>query len=164
MNEKIRISNSELSMMSLFEGLTDVFPVACKVYEDNVFFIINRKDFNKLLASGIRILFHQNMKKQNRLSPSYIISSLIVELRKNVGRNIHITFYDGNLESFIRNFFRLARTDIVVIREGSDGSKYITINVDPGRRGKIIGRGGVKAKVGREFARAFFDVKGIVIK
>jgi predicted RNA-binding protein YlqC (UPF0109 family) len=36
--------------------------------------------------------------------------------------------------------------------------------VDPRRRGKVIGRGGSRAKVGRELAKAFFNVKNIIIK
>ena len=164
MDEKIRLSNNELSMMSLFEGLTDVFPVACRVYEDNVFFIVNKKDFHKLLTSGLKILFHQNRRKQNRVRPSYIISSLIAELGRTVSKNIHITFYDGDLESFIRNFFSLSKNDDVTIHEATDGGRYVIINVDVTRRGKTIGRGGSRAKVGREFAKAFFNVKSIIIK
>ena len=164
MNEKIKLTNDELSLMSLFEGLTDVFPIACKIYEDNVFFVINKKDFHKLLSSGFRMLLHRGRGNRNRIRPNHIISTLVSELGKTVGKNINITFYDGDLESFVRNFFRLSKDDVVVIKETGDGSKFVTIMVDPGKRGKVIGRGGSKAKVGREFARAFFDVKGIVIK
>ena len=164
MNEKMRLSNNELSMMSLFEGLTEVFPVACRIYDNDVFFIVNKKDFYKLLSSGLRIFFHQNKRNKSKLKPSYVISFLISELGRNVNKNIHITFYDGNLESFIRNFFRLSKYDAVAVREAADGGKYVIINVDPARRGKIIGRKGVRAKVGREFAKVFFDVKSIIIK
>jgi|Deesub1362A_J573_1020465.scaffolds.fasta_scaffold00001_7 predicted RNA-binding protein YlqC (UPF0109 family) len=164
MNEKMKLTNDELSLMSLFEGLTDVFPIACKIYEDNVFFIVNKKDFHKLLASGFRMLLHKPGGRRNKLRPNHIISTLVSELGKTVGKNINITFYDGNLESFVRNFFRLSREDTVIIRESGDGSKIVTIIVDPGKRGKVIGRGGSKAKVGREFARAFFNVKTIIIK
>ncbi len=164
MNEKMKLTNDELSLMSLFEGLTDVFPIACRIYEDNVFFIVNKKDFHKLLASGFRIMLNRTSGRRNRLRPNHIISTIVSELGKTVGKNINITFYDGNLESFIRNFFRLSREDTVIIKESSDGSKFVTIIVDPGKRGKVIGRGGSKAKVGREFAKAFFNVKTIIIK
>jgi predicted RNA-binding protein YlqC (UPF0109 family) len=164
MNEKMRLTNDELSLMSLFEGLTDVFPIACKVYDDNVFFVVNKKDFHKLLSSGFRMLLHKGSGQRNRLRASHILSTLISELSRSVGKRINITFYDGDLESFIRNFFRLSREDVVNIKEGADGSKYVTILVDPGKRGKVIGRGGVKAKVGRELAKAFFNAKSIIIR
>ncbi len=161
MDEKIKLTGDELSLMSLFESLTDVFPISCKIYENNVFFIIDKKDMPRLLANGLKLLDNLRGHIPDKRA---ILNALVNELSKSMGKYIHLAFLDDDLETFLRNFFMLGDDDIVRIKVNKDGSKYVIINVNPARRGRVIGKRGIKAKVARELARMFYNVRGILIK
>jgi predicted RNA-binding protein YlqC (UPF0109 family) len=148
--------------MSLFESLTDVFPLACKVYGNDIFYVINKEDYPKLIANSYRNIVNPN--KPKGFHPRRVLNNLITELGRVIGKRIHISFYDGNLTNFLRSFFLLAKDDVIQIKKAADGSYIVVISVDPGRRGRVIGRDGVRAKVGREFAKIYFNVKNIIIR
>lgn len=159
MNNRLKMTNSELSLMGLFESFTDVFPLACRVVEDNVFYVVDGKDYPKLIMNISKIT-----DGGLRMNPGRLIKMLAIELSKSIGKKINISFYDGNLENFIRSFFRLNKNDKVMIKKNNRGEIYVYIITSPDRKGWIIGRGGVKAKIGRELASIFFGVKSISIK
>ncbi len=160
MSNGMRLNNTELSLMSLFESLTDVFPMACRVSGDNVFFVVDKKDYFKLVVNSMKMLGIRH----NGISTRRVIANLAQELSGYIGKRVHISFYDGVLENFIRSFFNLSRGDVVQVKNLKDGSRFVVIVVSPSKRGIIIGRNGVRARIGRELAKNLFNVKSILIK
>lgn len=160
----MKLTNEELTLMNLFEGLTEVVPVICKVYDEAVFYLVDKKDIPKLVTAGLKSLMKKRGLNVALRSRKTAISALAKELSKFIRKRIYIVFYESELEKFVRNFFSLLSTDSIQIREGKDGAKTVLITVNPARKGAIIGKGGLRIKAGKDIMSALFNVEAIIIK
>ena len=163
-NQPLKLTGDELLLMNIFEGITDVSPLTCRLVNDMVFFIIHEREVYRMLINKPLVSDVQRYLKTRKYTPSRFVSGLARLLSENLGKKVYVVIYNDSLIDFIRNFFGLNRSDSINVVNKEDGSTYIYITVSPDRRGMVIGKNGVRAKVGREFARAFFNVSNILIK
>lgn len=163
-NQPLKLTGDELLLMNIFEGITDVSPITCRLVDNMVFYVVHERDVYRMLINKPLVNDVQRYIKTHKYTPAKFVAGLAKLLSENLGRKVYITIYNEDLTIFIRNFFGLSREDNVNVIDREDGSKYVYITVSPDRRGMVIGRNGLRAKVGREFAKAFFNVSNILIK
>jgi len=163
-SQPIKLSSDELLLMSIFEGITDVNPLTCRLIEDTIFYIVHEKDVYRMLMNKPLVNDVSRYLRARRFSPARFVSALARLLSENLGKKVYITIYNEDIMIFVRNFFGLSRDDGIKIVTREDGSKYVYISVSPDKRGMVIGRAGIRAKVGRELAKAYFNVDNILIK
>ncbi|NIM45431.1 MAG: NusA-like transcription termination signal-binding factor [Nitrososphaeria archaeon] len=149
-----KLTADELALISLFESITGVGPVDCILDNDRVTFLIHEKDFPSLLRMAFTF---SSAKKKS-------IGLVLEELSRIMKRKVDIVKFSDNIKRFIINFFSLAKSESVKIISRPDGYKYAIINVNPRRRGAVIGRGGYRAKQGRELTKRYFGLQTIYIR
>ncbi|MEM0057083.1 MAG: hypothetical protein QXH96_01220 [Candidatus Geothermarchaeota archaeon] len=160
----MKLTNEELTLMNLFEGLTEVVPIVCKVYDEAVFYLVDKKDIPKLVTAVLESLVKKRSLNVSLKSKKTVISILAKELSKFVRKKIYIIFYENELEKFVRNFFNLLSTDSIQIKEGKNGTRTVLITVNPTRKGAVIGKGGLKIKAGKDIMGTLFNVEAIIVK
>ena len=163
-NQPIKLSSDELLLMNIFEGITSVSPITCRMIEDIIFYIVHERDVYKMFINKPLVNDVSRYLKYNKYTPTKFVSALAKLLSDNLKKKVYIVIYNDDLISFIKNFFGLSREDSIRIMKRSDGSTIVYINVPPDKRGVVIGRGGLRAKIGRELAKAFFNVSNILIR
>ncbi len=159
---RFTLSNDELTIMSLFQGITNINPIACKIIEDYVYILIKEEDVYSIISDPI--LRKEIMRKTyGKLNKEKILRALSRILSENLNKNIYVVVYNPDPIKFIRSFFGLNSASQISINE-ADGKKSIVIYVPPNRKGAVIGRGGVRAKAGRLFCKALYGIERINIR
>lgn len=154
MLKNTKFTADELALMSLFESITGVGALDCIIDDDRVTFLIHENDFPMLLR------FAFSFASAKRRSFGVVLD----ELSKIMKRRVDIVKFSHDIKQFIINFFSLAKSESVKIISRPDGYKYAIINVNPRRRGAVIGRRGYRAKQGRELTKRYFDLQTIYIR
>ncbi len=159
---RFTLTNDELTIMSLFQGITNINPIACKIIDDYVYILIKEEDIYSILSDPIlrREIMGRMSGRFNRDKVLRVLSKMLSE---NLNKNIYVVLYYQDPIKFIRRFFGLNASSEVTINE-SNGKKYITIYVPPNRKGAVIGRGGVRARAGRLFCKALYGIERINIR
>jgi len=144
-SEGLSFTNDELALMSLFHGITGENPLACKIIEDYVYFIISEEALYRIMADPV----------------------IRGELRRRVGgrftRNrVLKALYDDPIE-FIKTFFGLDSSSRVELRN-SGGRTVVNVYVSPEKKGIVIGRNGIRARAGRFFGKALYNIDQINIR
>ncbi len=161
MSKEIKLTADELALMSVFQTVTGVRPVHCVLEDNNVFFLVDENDFPKMIAEARHLSSFQRGKVR---SVDKIIKELCKELSRTLRKNIFIIKFANDPERFLRNFFMLRKDEAVEFHNRGGNRKYAVIRVQPRRKGFVIGRGGFRAKVGRELARKYFDLETVLIR
>jgi len=159
---RFTLTNDELTVMSLFHGVTGINPIACKIVEDVVYILISEEDIYNLLSDPI--LRREILKfVSGKLSNERVLRALSKIMSENLNKNVFVVVYYPDPIKFLKSFFGLNSTSQISVTEHND-RKYITIYVPPDRKGAVIGRGGVRAKAGRLFCKALFGIERINIR
>lgn len=163
MSREIKLTADELMLMSAFQTFTGVRPMNCILEGDNVFFIVNNDDIPKLIAES-RHLPDIKRALRSRSIEGSALRGWTKTLSKTLRKNVFIIKFVNDPEEFLRNFFMLRSDEEVSIINRAGGKKYAILHVQPKRRGMVIGRGGFRAKVGRELAKRYFDLDTVLIR
>jgi len=162
MSKEIKLTADELMLMSMFQTFTGVRPINCILENNNIFFIIDSQDLPKLIVESRHL---PNMRKalKSKSIETAVLREWTKELSRTLRKNVFIIKYVNDAKEFLRNFFMLKPDETINIVNRS-GKKYAIIRVQPKRRGMIIGRGGFRAKVGRELAKKYFNLETVLIR
>jgi len=160
-DKEIRLTADELALMSMFQMITGVRPIHCVLEDNNVFFLVDESEYPKIISEAQHLFSIQTSKRKSKNSP---LRELCKELAKRIGKNIYIVKFSEDPERFLRNFFMLRPDESVEFYNRRGSRKYVVIRVHPKRKGLVIGRGGFRAKVGRELARKYFGLETILIR
>ncbi|MHA2246428.1 MAG: NusA-like transcription termination signal-binding factor [Candidatus Hodarchaeales archaeon] len=140
----IRLSQDELSFLSLLEDLTGTLASDCVWDKDTnrVIFVVHRKDAGRIIGcDGITI---------RRLSD-------------HLHKQIDIIEYSERPKEFVANTLAPAKITNVEIHEKS-GKKTAVVTVNPKERGKAIGKNGRNIQRSRILMKRHFRVNNVIIQ
>jgi len=159
---RFTLTNDELTLMSIFSGLTGVNPITCKIVEGVVYFLISHEDIYAILSDPIlRKEIRRNIS--GKLTNEKVLRELSRLISENLNKTAYVVAYYPDPIRFLRGFFGLNSDSQISLSE-SGGRKIVTIVVPPNRKGAVIGRGGIRAKAGRIFSRALYGIERINIR
>ncbi|HIQ13789.1 MAG TPA: hypothetical protein EYH44_05360 [Thermoprotei archaeon] len=159
---RFTLTNDELTLMSVFSGLTGVNPITCKIVDDIVYFLISDEDIYTILSDPImRREIRKNIS--GRLTNEKVLKELSRIISENLNKSAYVVAYYPDPIRFLRGFFGL-NSDARILMSESAGRKVVTIQVPPNRKGAVIGRGGVRARAGRIFSKALYGIEKINIR
>ena len=140
----IRMSQEELSYISILEGLTGALAVDCILERDEnrVIFIVRRNDTGKVIGRG---------------------GTTIQRLRDHFKSNIEVVEYSEKIERFTINTLSPAKTKKVEVIERS-GQKTVIVTVIPKEKGKAIGKNGRNIHRSRMLLKRHFGVENVIIQ
>lgn len=163
MSKEIKLTADELALMSVFQTITGIRPIHCVLEDNNVFFLVDENDFPKMIVEARHLpAFRRGLKSGN--IEKVVVKELSKELARTLKKNIFIIKYVNNPEGFLRNFFMLRKDEAIEFYNRGNNRRYAIIKVQPKRRGFVIGRGGFRAKVGRELAKKYFNLETVLIR
>lgn len=159
---RFTLTNDELTLMSIFSGLTGVNPITCKIVGDTVYFLISDEAIYSILSDPI---IRREIRKHisGRLTNEKILKELSKIISENLNKSAYVVAYYPDPIRFLRGFFGL-NSDARILMSEARGRKIVTIVVPPNRKGAVIGRGGVRARAGRIFSRALYGIERINIR
>ncbi len=135
----IKLNNETLNYISSFEGVTGVQVKDCVVQEDRVIFIV--------------------MDLRNALGKD---SSNVRRLKELIGRNVDVIGYSNEPEKFVKNIFHNYRVKEVKI-EDRGGQPTAIVEIEPGDKGRAIGKNRRNLNVAEELLSHHFPIKKIFI-
>ena len=137
---KITLTNETLGFMSTFSGVTKVQVRDCVVLEDRIIFVVD--DLRKALGKEMT-----NVRR----------------LKDIIGRNIDIIGLAATPEKFVKNIFHNYRVKEVEI-ENMNGVPTAMVEIEPGDKGRAIGKNRRNLNVAEEILSHHFPVKKIFMK
>jgi N utilization substance protein A len=141
---EIKLSSEQLSLMSLFQNMSGATPRDCIIDEkqNRIIFVVSKGQMG--LAIG---------KK----------GASIKNIEKTVRRPVEVVEWSDDLAEFIKNALDPRYVQEVKVSERLDGTKAVTVVVDPKKKGAVLGRGGKNAERVRLLAKRYFDVSNVQI-
>lgn len=135
----IKLTESEIQYISLFEAVTQVEAMDCILDEENerLIFIVRRGTAGKAIGSR-----GSNAKL----------------LRKLFGRDVEIVEHGETLGDLLRAALFPAKILSIEVREDSDGEKVAVVEVPEEQKGLAIGRNGRNVKRAKLLAKRYFGV------
>jgi transcription termination/antitermination protein NusA len=137
---KILLTNDTLRFISTFEGMTKVQVKDCVVLEDRIIFVVD--DLRKALGKDMG-----NVRR----------------LKSSIGRNVDIIGFAVTPEKFVKNIFHNYRVIEVEI-EDRGGVPTAMVEIEPGDKGRAIGKNRRNLTVAEDILSHHYPVKKIFIK
>ena len=92
------------------------------------------------------------------------LRNLISELERYIKKKIQVVKYVPTPERFLRSFLSLGPKDVVRVINKKDGESYAIIEVNPTKKGLVIGKGGRKIKQARFLANRYFGLRTVLVR
>ena len=144
MAQSIKLTNAQMSMMSLFQNVTGATARDCIEDEkqDRVIFVVNSGKMGLAIGKGgVHIKSLQNIVK----------------------RNVELVEFDEDPAKFLSNLLNSKLVSEVKITTRPDGSRQAIVLVDPRKKGIVVGREGRNAEKARMLAKRYFDITSVLI-
>lgn len=135
----IKLTNETLRYISTFEGMTRVQVKDCVVLEDRVIFVVT--DLRTALGKD---------------------NSHVRRLKDIIGMNVDIIGFSSTPEKFVKNIFHNYRVKEVSVEE-RNGVPTAVVEIEPGDKGRAIGKNRKNLNVAEEILSHHFSVKKIFI-
>lgn len=136
---KITLTNETLRFIATFEGMTRVQVKDCVVLEDRIIFVVT--DLRKALGKD---------------------NSHVRRLKDMLGKNIDVIGFSSTPEKFVKNIFHNYRVKEVTIGE-MNGAPTAMIEIEPGDKGRAIGKNRRNLNVAEDILSHHFPIKKIFI-
>ncbi len=158
----LSFTNDELALMSLFHGVTGENPLACKIIDDYVYFLISEESLYRMMADP---LLRRELRRYlgGRMTRNRVLRALSNLLTESIGTPSYVAVYYEDPIEFLKGFFGLDNSSRIDMKQ-VNGRLVATIYVPPDRKGIVIGRNGVRAKAGRLFGKALYNIEQINIR
>ncbi|MCK4614255.1 MAG: NusA-like transcription termination signal-binding factor [Thermoplasmata archaeon] len=135
----IKLTNEDLSYIAAFEGMTRIQVKDCVILEDRIIFVV--KDLRKALGKD---------------------SSNVRRLKEAIGKNVDVIGYSSKPEKFVKNIFHNYRVKEVNI-EDMNGTPTAVVKIEPGDKGRAIGKNRKNLNVAEEILSRHFSIEKIFI-
>ena len=135
----IKLTNEDLSYIAAFEGMTQIQVKDCVILEDRIIFVV--KDLRKALGKD---------------------SSNVRRLKEAIGKNVDVIGYSSKPEKFVTNIFHNYRVKEVNI-EDMNGIPTAVVQIEPGDKGRAIGKNRRNLNVAEEILSRHFSIEKIFI-
>jgi transcription termination/antitermination protein NusA len=140
----IKLTAEQLGLISIFQNMSGATVRDCIVDEKGgrLIFIVNKGQMG--LAIGKRGATIQNVERV-------------------VKKPIEVVEWSDDPAEMIRNALDPSAIQEVRLTDKLDGTKSISVVVDPRRKGAVLGRGGKNAEKVRLIAKKYFDISSVQI-
>lgn len=140
---EIRLSSEQLSLMSMFQGITGATAKDCVIDEklNRLIFVVQKGQMGLAIGKeGISV------KK----------------IERAVRRPVEVVEWADDIEGLVRS--ALGRhVQEVRMAERVDGTMGVVVVVDPRKKGAVVGMGGRHAEKMRILAKRYFDIGNVQI-
>ena len=141
MKERI-LTETTMRAITLFEGITNVRVKDCMEFDSRLVFIVDPGSLAKAIG-----------KKGRNLT----------RMREIIKRRVQVVEWNEEVEQFIRRVFNEYKVQKVVF-EDRNGTKHVTVFVDPTKKASAIGKSGANLRISHEVISSYFeDIKSINI-
>ena len=142
--EGIKLTDEEMRLIVLFEGLTRAEVKDCVIDKERNRVIFVVKEGFMGLAIGRR---GTNIRRIKRL----------------IGKDVEVVEYAEDPREFLKKILTPARVRAIRIIEKEEGEKMAVIEVEPEDKGIAIGRGGKNIQKARILMKRHFNVDRVLI-
>ena len=141
---EIKLSSDQLSLMSMFNGMTGATAKDCVVDEkqNRLIFIVNRGQMG--LAIGRE-------------------GAAVKKMERAVKRPVEVVEWSDDLSELIKNAMGPRYVQEVRVSERMDGTQGVVVVVDPKKKGAALGLGGKNAEKVRLLAKRYFGITNVQI-
>jgi N utilization substance protein A len=141
---EIKLSSDELSLMSMFQGMTGATARDCVIDEkrDRVIFVVAQGQMG--LAIGKE-------------------GASVKKIERAVRRSVEVVEWADDVEGLVKNALGAKSVQEGRVSERPDGTKAVVVVVDSRKKGAVLGLGGKNAEKVRLLARRYFDVSNLQI-
>ncbi len=140
---EIKLSSDQLSLMSMFQGMTGATAKDCIVDEklNRLIFVVQKGQMGLAIGKeGVSV------KK----------------IERAVRRPVEVVEWADNIEGLVRNILG-RHVQEVRVGDRLDGTKGIVVVVDSRKKGAVLGMGGKHAEKVRLLVKRYFDVSSLQI-
>jgi N utilization substance protein A len=141
---EIKLSSDQLSLMSMFQGMTGATARDVVVDEkrDRVIFVIAQGQMGLAIGKD---------------------GASVKKIERAVHKPVEVVEWADDVEGLIRNTLGAKYVQEIRINDKLDGTKGIVVIVDSRKKGAVLGIGGKNAERVRLLARRYFDVSNVQI-
>ena len=141
---EIRLTSDQISMLSMFQGLTGATARDCIIDEkaNRIIFVVAKGQMG--LAIGKE-------------------GAAVKKIERAVKRPVEVVEWADDVEGLMRNALGAKHVREVRLSERLDGTKSVTVVVDLRKKGAVLGIGGRNAQKVRLLARRYFEIDNVQI-
>jgi N utilization substance protein A len=141
---EIKLSSEQLSLMSMFHSVTGATARDCVVDEklNRLIFVVAKGQMG--LAIGKE-------------------GVTVKKIERSVRRPVEVVEWADEVEELVRNALGAKYVQRVELADRLDGTKGVTVYVDPRKKGAVLGLGGRNAEKFRVLAKRYFGVSNVQI-
>ena len=141
---EIKLSSDQLGLISIFQNMSGATVRDCIVDEKGgrMIFIVNNGQMG--LAIGKKGATIQNIERV-------------------IKKPVEVVEWSDDPAEMVRNALDPSAIQEVRLTDKLDGSKSMTVIVDPRRKGAVLGRGGKNAEKVRLIAKKYFNITNVQI-
>ncbi len=141
---EIKLSSDELSLMSMFQGMTGATARDCVIDEkrDRVIFVVAQGQMGLAIGKD---------------------GASVKKLERAVRRPVEVVEWADDVEGLVKTSLGAKFVQEVRVGERLDGTKGVVVIVDSRKKGAVLGLGGKNAEKVRLLAKRYFDVSNVQI-
>ncbi len=141
---EIKLSSEQLSLMSLFQGMSGATARDCIVDEkqNRIIFVVTKGQMG--LAIGKE-------------------GSSVKKIERAVRRPVEVVEWSDDVSELIRNALGPKFVQEVRVSDRLDGTKGIVVVVDPRKKGVVLGMGGKNAERVRLLVKRYWGISNVQI-
>ncbi|MDA4120701.1 MAG: NusA-like transcription termination signal-binding factor [Thaumarchaeota archaeon] len=141
---EIKLSSDELSLMSMFQGMTGATARDCVIDEkrNRVIFVIAKGQMGLAIGKD---------------------GASVKKIERTVRRPVEVVEWADDVEGLVKNSLGAKFVQEVRVSDRLDGTKGVVVIVDSRKKGAVLGLGGKNAEKVRLLARRYFDIDNVQI-
>ncbi len=141
---EIKLDSDQLSLMSMFQGMTGATAKDCVVDEkrNRVIFVVAKGHMGLAIGKD---------------------GASVKKIERAVRRPVEVVEWADDVEGLVKNSLGAKYVQEVKVSERLDGTKGVVVIVDSKKKGAVLGLGGKNAEKVRMLARRYFDITNVQI-
>ena len=141
---EIKLTSDQLSMLSMFQGMTGATTRDCVIDEkaNRVIFVVAKGQMGLAIGKD---------------------GAAVKKIERAVRRPVEVVEWADDIEGLLRNVLGAKYVREVRLGERLDGTKSVEVVVDHRKKGAVLGMGGRNAEKARLLARRYFEIGNVQI-
>jgi len=141
---EIKLSSDQLSLMSMFQGMTGATARDCVVDDkrDRVIFVVAQGQMGLAIGKD---------------------GASVKKIERAVRRPVEVVEWADDIEGLVKNSLGAKFVQEVRVSERPDGTKGVVVIVDSRKKGAVLGLGGKNAEKVRLLAKRYFEISNVQI-
>jgi transcription termination/antitermination protein NusA len=141
---EIKLSSDQLSLMSMFQGMTGAMAKDCVVDDkrNRVIFVVAKGQMGLAIGRD---------------------GSSVKKIERAVRRPVEVVEWADDIEGLVKNSLGAKYVQEVRVADRLDGTKGVVVVVDSRKKGAVLGLGGRNAEKVRLLAKRYFEISNLQI-